>query len=119
MEKIFKAKRLDNGEWLEFDFTDIAGTYASGKVEILTEDCTKTISVALDTISQYTGINDSEGNKVFESDEVIILDGYNTLTTVYFDKEDLQYCTMTGSHYCCDLVDHEVKLTGRNIHDRG
>ncbi len=112
MEKIFKAKRLDNGEWLEFDFIDIAGTYASGRVEILTKDCTETITVLLDTICQYTGIDDSEGNRIFEGDEFT----------------DCTYAKMYKGSFVVDCGDDvfclydeagNLTLSGRNIHDKG
>ena len=75
METIFKAKRLDNGDWVEFDilkdsinhFKSSGGVYAKDKVveEFTTiQKGNNSYEVDKNTICQYTGINDSEGNHI-------------------------------------------------------
>ena len=83
-EILFKAKRLDNGEWVEgyvFDdgfvdstrrfigdiiITDYKGN-ADDKWEILG---TNLYEVIPETICQYTGLTDKNGNKIWENDVV-------------------------------------------------
>ena len=55
MEKIFKAKRNSNGEWDVFYLVDIV----TGA-----ETFDDFYAVDLSTICQYTGIDDSEGNRI-------------------------------------------------------
>lgn len=52
---LFKAKRLDNGEWVEWDA--IAGI-------------PENVSILTDTICQCTGLKDMHGNLIWENDIV-------------------------------------------------
>lgn len=52
---LFKAKRLDNGEWLEWDV--IAGI-------------PENVSILADTICQSTGLRDKNGKLIWENDIV-------------------------------------------------
>ena len=65
---LFKAKRADNGEWIEGNQFKIWS-----KAYILwgiTNGVPDRIEVIPETVCQYTGLNDKNGVKVFESDRI-------------------------------------------------
>ena len=122
-EILFKAKRLDNGEWVEgyyvFDKDDYVGiivsyidyqavtTFAVGGVRILSE-----------TVCQYTGKTDRNGDKIFEGDIVnIIADDEQGI--IEWDKDEAHF-TVNVDNCCSTFTNHygtDLEIIG-NIHDK-
>lgn len=79
-EILFKAKRKDNGEWVEGGYRhEKIGEYLTAVfiIENLTSGVSETHRVDPETVCQYTGLNDSNGTKMFEGDIIKYADRYD------------------------------------------
>jgi hypothetical protein len=112
MEKIFKAKRLDNGEWHQFTLSSLLlACYCDSNFRVIDD-----YKIDEDTISQYIGIK-AQGKRMFEGDEVSL---YDEEFIVKFSEGEFVGDNSDFKHGI--LSTQELKrslLTGHNIHDRG
>ena len=72
-EILFKAKRKDNGEWIEGHYTECRGeTFigidTSSMFEIFCPPVIRWFKVSSETICQFTGFCDKNGKKIWEND---------------------------------------------------
>ena len=80
-EILFRGKSIDNGEWVE-------GTiHFNGKYILSNKhrnNYHEWVEIIPETVGQYTGIDDREGDKIFEGD-IFKIGAENNIYTVRFD----------------------------------
>ena len=109
---LFRAKRTDNGEWVEGYYTYYPSGFTSyDKIEHVIRDtvtsayCSNLYFIDPSTICQCTGFYDEDGNKIFEGDIVGFID-YTSTENGY------------SEHYCRGKVEWDEETGSFQVTDR-
>lgn len=115
---LFKAKRMDNGEWVfgGLAYCEKNGAYfitKMGKDHISYIGYSQEVDP--DTICQCTGLKDKNGNLIWENDIVMtVYDGNEHIYQVVWDESELDFKATNGKENyksnfeylpCCDEIE--------------
>lgn len=130
-EILFKAKRVDNGEWVEGDLIQLLGKQGNGRKFIVNNTFGACIDekgnfintgnpfvseVIPETVCQYTGLDDKNGKKIFEGDIVKARrygSGYMNVV-IYFKNGKFAY---DGSNHGFKDLNSGLEVIG-SIHNK-
>lgn len=125
-EILFRGKRLDNGEWEIGDLVHVKG----GSLILPIGKGWDQHRVAPETVGQWTGITDTNGQRIFEGDiiECISSDGtpirhyikYHNRECLYIQyiiEEGLPHGFNDGGRICQSYIDKFSKRVVGNIWD--
>ena len=113
-EILFKAKRIDTGEWVEGDLERTKYDDVIWIVDVRGEKCYRCDS---DTICQYIGLTDKNDKKIWENDIVELPDEEGYFTCKW--EEDAARFVMNGDGLTVDFDNYwsyQTEVAG-NIFD--
>ena len=118
MEREFRGKRADNGEW-------VFGYYVKDPMEQhriywkpFGEASSNTYHFVIpETIGQFTGLVDKNGVKIFEGD-ILKADSWKFLWVVQFDTKKARFnCIVNQEGFQNDFIPQNMVAVIGNIHD--
>ena len=97
----FKAKRLDNGEWVEGDLIHKETYVCIGYLSSEIPNITRVHKVDPDTLCQFTGEKDMNEDNIYVGDIISNLETKSVIEVVWNDKMKMFDCKFLNGVKCC------------------
>lgn len=115
----FKAKRLDNGEW-------IIGSFVVMKIPALSKTTIGIVAaggatlheIVPSTVCQFTGLKDCEGKELFENDLIHFV-GHKPIGKVIWSEENYAFMVASGNeplYWLSDVLEiGKIEIVGNKF----
>lgn len=100
----FKAKRLDNGEWIEGDLIHKETYVCIGYLSSEIPNITRVQKVDTSTVCMFTGLKDCKGNEVWEGDILSNVTNDSPDGIVVFKYGAFSLLAKNGRDFCIALT---------------